>query len=127
MQKEIVFRNEVLNSLLTYSLNNHPYEGILLLRGRVSKDKVEVENVIIPPMSVRGITFSSFPLHMLPLDSSIIGTAHSHPSGFLELSLDDLHHFYGCIMVIVRYPYRTEKDVGVFDREGGSLVFTVKK
>ncbi|MEM4140852.1 MAG: Mov34/MPN/PAD-1 family protein [Nitrososphaeria archaeon] len=127
MQREIVFRNEVLNSLLTYSLNNHPYEGILLLRGKVSKDRVEVDSVVIPPMSVRGITFSSFPLHMLPLDSSIIGTAHSHPSGSLEPSLDDLHHFYGYIMVIVRYPYRTEEDVGVFNREGKSLVFNVKE
>ncbi|MBC7091750.1 MAG: Mov34/MPN/PAD-1 family protein [Nitrososphaeria archaeon] len=127
MQKEIVFNVEVLNSLLTYSLNNHPYEGILLLRGKVGKDKVEVENVTIPPMSVRGIAFSSFPLHMLPLDSSIIGTAHSHPSGFLEPSLDDLHHFYGIIMVIIRYPYRSVEDVGVFDREGRKLSFTVKK
>ncbi len=127
MQKEIVLRIGVLNSLLTYSLCNHPSEGILLLRGRISREIVEVENVVIPPLSVRGRSFSSFPLHMLPLDSSIIGTAHSHPSGVLEPSIEDLHHYYGTLMVIIRYPYESERDVGVFDREGKSLPFTIKK
>ncbi|MGQ9781130.1 MAG: Mov34/MPN/PAD-1 family protein [Nitrososphaeria archaeon] len=126
MQKKIILRAKVVDSLLTYSLSNHPREGILLLRGRINIDRIEVEDIIIPPLSLRGESFSSFPMYMLPLDTSIIGTAHSHPSGTLKPSLDDLHHYYGAIMVIVGCPYESEKDIRVFDRKGEVLAFTVE-
>lgn len=126
MTKSVMIRLSVINSLLTYSLSNHPKEGILLLRGKLKKDTIEVNDIVIPPLSIHGYSFSSFPLHMLPLDSSVVGTAHSHPSGVLEPSLDDLLHYYGVIMVIVGYPYNSEKEIKVFDREGNSLPFLVK-
>jgi len=58
---------------------------------------------------------------MLPLDFSIVGTAHSHPSGVLMPSTSDLNNFYGRIMIIVAYPYKSEADLIVIDRRGERL------
>jgi len=125
--KKIIFVTSVVDSLLSYAQNSYPNEGILLLRGMVHKDEIIVKNVIIPPFALHGRGFSSFPLHMLPLDLSILGTAHSHPSGNLQPSVSDLNHFYGKIMVIVAYPYRSKDDMGVFDREGNKVKYSIGK
>ena len=126
MIKQIRIKLSVINSILTYAFSSHPNESILLLRGKVSKENIDVENVMIPPLSIHGQSYSSFPMHMLPLDSSIIGTVHSHPSGSVKPSLEDLLHYYGKMMAIVGYPYRTERDIKIFDREGCELPFTVE-
>jgi proteasome lid subunit RPN8/RPN11 len=107
-----------------YARHLHPEEGILLLRGKLSKDRIMVEEIVIPPFASRGRAFSSFPLFTLPMDASIVGVAHSHPSGHLKPSPEDLNNFYGRIMVIVGYPYRFE-DVAVFNRDGEPVKFEI--
>jgi len=125
MTKTIVFDSKVVDSLLSYARMQHPREGILLLRGKVDKEKILVSDAEIPPFATHGQSFSSFPLHMLPIDFSIVGVAHSHPSGALKPSITDLNKFYGRIMVIVAYPYQTKQDIAVFDREGKALKYEV--
>jgi len=119
--KRILIKRSVVDSLLSYAKACHPKEGILLLRGKVKRDLIEVNEVEIPPLSVRGKGFSTFPTYMLPIDFSIIGTAHSHPSGMLSPSTADLNNFYGRIMIIVAYPYRSERDIIVVDGRGEKL------
>jgi len=121
----VSIKRSVIDSILSYARMNHPREGILLLRGRVKRDKIDVVEVIIPPLSVRGNNFSSFPLYMLPLDLSIIGVAHSHPSGILAPSTVDLNNFYGRIMIIVAYPYRSERDMIVVNGRGEKLNYEI--
>jgi len=123
--KKVYFKQEVIDSLLTYSRNIHPREGILLLRGKVDKDKIIVTDLVIPPLALHGEGFSSFPLNMIPIDFSILGVAHSHPSGFLKPSLEDLSHSYGKMMVILIYPYSSREDVGVFDKDGNRVIYTI--
>jgi proteasome lid subunit RPN8/RPN11 len=55
---------------------------------------------------------------MLPMDLHVMGISHSHPSGALEPSIHDLNHFYGRIMVITAYPFRSYTEIGVFDSDG---------
>jgi len=62
---------------------------------------------------------------MLPIDFSVVDTAHSHPSGVLRPSATDLNKFYGRIMIIVAYPYRSEEDVAVFDSKGRQMEYKV--
>ena len=123
--KRILIKRSVVDSLLSYAKACHPKEGILLLRGKVKRDLIEVNEVEIPPLSVRGKGFSTFPTYMLPIDFSIIGTAHSHPSGALSPSTADLNNFYGRIMIIVAYPYRSERDIIVVDGRGKKLNYEV--
>jgi len=123
--RHVYIKKSVILSILEYASACHPREGILLLRGKVDKKKIMIEEVELPPLSIRGSSFSSFPAYMLPIDFSIIGTAHSHPSGVLRPSATDMNKFYGRIMIITAYPYRTERDIAVFDGQGNSLKYEI--
>ena len=116
---------DVVDGLLDYCSQLHPKEGILLVRGKSSKNDININALVIPPIPVHSSRYSSFPIHMLPFDPSILGTAHSHPSGVVRPSLEDLNHYFGRVMVIIGYPYKSEKDIGIFDREGNSAAYSV--
>jgi len=116
--RQVFVEKHVFDSILSYAQSHHPREAILLLRGKARDDKIIVNDLVIPPFANHGEGFSSFPLDGLPLDLSLIGVIHSHPSGNLEPSIQDLNHFYGRIMVIAAYPYQSERDMAAFDREG---------
>ena len=103
----------------------HPREGILLLRGAINKSEASVREVVIPPFAIRGYGYSAFPLHTLPIDLSIMGTVHSHPSGILQPSIEDLNHFYGRIMVITAYPYNSEEHIAIYNRNGKLLEYKI--
>lgn len=123
--KQVKIDSSVLESVLSYQRELYPREGILLLRGRTKKDEILVYDVVIPPLAVHGDHFSSFPSYMLPMDFSIIGTAHSHPSGVLQPSPTDLNKFYGKIMIIAKYPFNSKEDVAVFDRTGEPIPYVI--
>jgi len=125
LDKAILIERAVADSILSYAQMLHPREAILLLKGKVDKNRIVVKDTQIPPLSTHGNTFSTFPLHMLPMDFSIVGVAHSHPSGVLRPSITDLNKFYGRIMVITAYPYQSEKNIAIFDREGKPLKYEV--
>ncbi len=110
-----------MESILSYAQMLHPREAILLLKGKVEKKRILVHDTLIPPLATYGNTFSTFQPYMLPIDFSIVGVAHSHPSGYLHPSITDLNKFYGRIMVIAAYPYLSEKAIAVFNREGKPL------
>ena len=93
---------------------------------RLDKKKLVINDVQIPPLATHGSTFSGFPLSRLPIDFSVIGVAHSHPSGALRPSITDLNRFYGKIMLITAYPYQSEQNIIILDRQGKPLKFTVK-
>jgi proteasome lid subunit RPN8/RPN11 len=125
MTSLVRFEKSVADSILTYALNAYPKEGILLLRGKAEKDQILISDVIIPPLATHGHGFSGFPNIMLPMDFSVMGVSHSHPSGSLHPSTHDLNHFYGRIMVITAYPFQSYNDIGVFKRDGSRLIHEV--
>jgi proteasome lid subunit RPN8/RPN11 len=125
MAKHVMIDRSVIDSILTYAKIQYPREGILLLRGKVDKNEILVDEVVIPPLAVHGHGYSQFPLHMLPMDLSIMGTAHSHPSGVLRPSVGDLNHFYSRILVIMAYPYESEQQISVYDREGNTVKYEI--
>jgi len=115
--------------MLTYILENaralHPREAILLLRGKTSKHQVTITDLIIPPLATHGKGFSGFQPYMLPMDFSIVGTVHSHPSGAAKPSVGDLNHSFGRIIMIVVFPYANEENVAVFNHSGEKLTLKV--
>lgn len=125
MEKSVIIKQEVINSLLSYAQIYHPKEGILLLRGKTSKTEINITSTVIPPLATHSYSFSSFPFYMLPIDSSIVGVAHSHPSGAKQPSIEDLNNFYGRLMVIMAYPYKTGEDIAIFDSAGKPVKFNV--
>jgi len=125
LDKEIIVERAVIDSILSYAQMIHPREMILLLKGKVDKHKIVVNDTQIPPLATHGNRFSAFPLSRLPIDFSVIGVAHSHPSGALRPSVTDLNKFYSRLMLITAYPYLSEKNIAIFDREGKPLKYVV--
>ena len=117
--------NIVLN-ILDFAKANYPREIILLLRGKRNRDEIQISDYLFPPFGTGGKGFASFPIYMLPIDFSIIGTAHSHPSGVLKPSIGDLTNFYGLIMVIVGPPFKTSSFVA-FNKKGEEITVSFKK
>ena len=125
MSFEVVVSRKLLAVLLENARTVYPRETILLLRGKAKKGRVRITDIVIPPMATHGQRFSGFPTHMLPMDFSIIGSVHSHPSGVAQPSVGDLNHSYGMVMMILAYPFRGEEDVGVFSQSGKKVTLTV--
>ncbi|MCD6408787.1 MAG: Mov34/MPN/PAD-1 family protein [Candidatus Verstraetearchaeota archaeon] len=119
-------KREVLEGLLEFSRRAHPRENIFLLRGKRRKGEVVIEEALIPPLAEYGETFTAIPLHMLPVDFSIIGTYHSHPSGIPVPSPEDLNNFFGIVMLIAAYPYDSEYCVVAYNRKGVKLPLVVE-
>jgi proteasome lid subunit RPN8/RPN11 len=118
MSSKIIIPREMFEMILESAKRLHPKESILLLRGKVKHDFISVSDVIIPPLATYGRGFSGFPTHLLPMDFSIVGTAHSHPSGNIRPSVGDLNHSMGRVMLIVGFPYQGIENAAAYDRRG---------
>jgi len=125
MSKNVTVKRELLEMLLEGAKTLHPKETIVLLRGKITKDVINVLEVVIPPLATYGSSFSSFPTQLLPMDFSIIGVAHSHPSGSLRPSVGDLNHPFGKITFILASPYAGKEHVAAYDRDGKRLMIQV--
>lgn len=125
MTREVVLSQSMLISILESAREALPREIILLLRGKVRKDRIDITDLVIPPLATQGRGFSSFPLRMLPIDFSLIGSVHSHPSGALKPSTQDLNHAFGRIIMIVGYPFSGVESVVVFDHSGEKIPLRV--
>ena len=112
----------LLDTILAGAKQLYPRESFLLLRGKKHKDVITISDLVVAPFAVHGRGFASYPTHMLPMDFSIVGTVHSHPSGNTQASSVDLNHAFGRILMIVGFPFDDQKCVAVYDSNGEKLV-----
>jgi proteasome lid subunit RPN8/RPN11 len=118
---------ELLDSIFEGAKRLYPKETILLLRGKKSKDAIRIVDLVIPPLATYGHGFANYPLHLLPMDFSLVGTVHSHPSGNKTPSDVDFNHFFGRILMIVGYPYTSQQDVAAYNSHGEKMPIQVTK
>lgn len=123
--RKLVFKKQVFQMLLELPKETYPEEVIVLLRGKESGEQLVVEEILLAPLSVYGEGFSSFRLDMMPIDFSIVGVAHSHPSGSKRPSIEDLNNMLGKVVVIVAAPYLDASCVAVYDGKGRRVPFEV--
>jgi len=121
----VYIKRDLVGHLLGNAASMHPREMLLLLRGKKSKDQITVTEVLVPPRAIHGKGFTGFQSQMLPIDFSLVGTVHSHPSGVLEPSLADLHHSFGRIIMIVGFPYLNQSNVAVFNHSKEKLALKI--
>jgi proteasome lid subunit RPN8/RPN11 len=97
-------RHVLLLLLLELGRNSHPYEFVALLRER---DGI-IEEMNMLPGTVTGENSASLLFDMMPLDTHLAGSAHSHPNGVLFPSDADVNFFprSGGYHIIISYPYR---------------------
>jgi len=122
---EVTIPREILLMVLESAKTLHPKETIFLLRGKATKNSMIISELVIPPAATYGRGFSTFPMYMLPMDFSIIGTVHSHPSGSLTPSSEDLNNSMGKVIIIVAFPYQGKENVAVYNRDGKRLPLQV--
>jgi len=116
---------ELLETIFEGAKQLHPRESFLLLRGKKSKGVISVSDLVVAPFAVHGNGFASYSPHMLPMDFSVAGTVHSHPSGNIQPSHVDLNHMMGRILMIVGYPFADVQCVAVYDSNGEKLTLQV--
>ena len=123
---EILIDQGLLYAMLDFAREQHPHEIVLLLRGVTDGASIRIEDFLVPPLIKAGTNYAEFPIHMLPIDFSIIGTAHSHPSGSASPSIGDLNNFYGRVMIILASPY-SRSNVAAMNARGASLQIRVEE
>jgi proteasome lid subunit RPN8/RPN11 len=98
-------KKSVLGSLLTSGASTYPNEFGGILR---SEDPGIITDMLLIPGTTSGHRHANFQLYMLPVDLTVVGTAHSHPSGALHPSDADLTLFrhWGRIHIILGNPFR---------------------
>jgi len=116
---------ELLETILEGAKQLYPRESFLLIRGKKSKGVICVSDTVVAPFAIHGKGFASFSSYMLPMDFSIVGTVHSHPSGNMEPSDVDLNHMFGRVVMIVGYPFESEQNAAVYDSNGEKLSLVV--
>ena len=121
MVKKVVLPSKVADSLLEMAKLAYPLEMLALLRGEKKGDGVYVEELLFAPLSKHSSSSVYFRLDLMPMDFTIVGLAHSHPSGIPKPSLDDLHNFIGRVMLILIPPFSSYRDIYAFDSDGERL------
>ncbi len=97
-------RQDLLTLLLQMGRESHPNEFAGLIRER---DGVMEELDLLPGTIGRTGSASLF-YDMMPLDTHLAGSAHSHPNGMIRPSNADIRFFprTGRYHLIIGYPYR---------------------
>lgn len=104
---EVKIEREVLKFILEASRETHPNEFIGILRSGESDKKIT--DVLLIPGSKSGKDTATVRKDMIPLKTNRIGSVHSHPSGNLSPSKQDLITFSeGKVNIIVGYPYKSD-------------------
>jgi len=102
--KILGIRQDLLSLLLQMGRENHPNEFAGVIR---ESDGVMEELNLLPGTIGREDSASVF-YDMMPLDTHVAGSAHSHPNGVIIPSDADLNFFprTGRYHLIIGYPYR---------------------
>ena len=95
-----------LDFILESAKSSYPNEFGGLLRVDADEKNTIIEVVLLPG-TVSGDSHAIFKLHMLPIDFSIVGTIHSHPSPSFHPSEADTFLFrkHGKVHIIAAYPF----------------------
>ncbi|MCG2718028.1 MAG: Mov34/MPN/PAD-1 family protein [Nanoarchaeota archaeon] len=94
---------KALNLILEVSKESHPKEFAGLLRA----EKGVITEIMLLPGTLSGESSAIFQLHMRPIDFTIVGSVHSHPSYSFHPSGPDLRLFeiFGHTHIITCMPY----------------------
>ncbi len=120
-KKKWKIKRSCLDLIFECAKDSYPYEfGGLLSIDETLKDTIT--EIVILPGTISGESHAIFKLHMSPIDFSIVGTVHSHPSPSTAPSGADLTLFrkYGKVHIIAAKPYNYDSWDG-YDYNGNKI------
>jgi len=96
-------KRRTLRMILEASKSQYPEEFGAMLRA----EHGVIDELMLLPGTVSGERHAIFQFHNLPIDFTVVGTVHSHPSGSYYPSGADLSLFrkYGWIHIIAAMPF----------------------
>ena len=105
-----------------FYLDSYPKEFGAFMKA----EKNVIYEIAILPGTIQGDHHTLFYLYNKPIDFSIVGSVHSHPSGVPIPSDADLKMFQntGPIHIIVGYPYGLNNFIA-YDRNGNQVEIRV--
>lgn len=111
-------QKRTLKMILEASRETYPNEFSATLRA----ERGIINEVVLLPGTLQGETSAILQLHMLPIDFSVVGSVHSHPSGVILPSDADLRLFekFGKVHLIVGAPFDM-KAWRAFDFKGNPM------
>jgi proteasome lid subunit RPN8/RPN11 len=94
---------DALRLIMAASKEQHPREFGATLRA----EKGVITEIVLTPGTIAGDRHTFINYHMLPIDPSVVGTVHSHPSPHADPSDADKRVFsaFGHTHIIIAYPY----------------------
>jgi proteasome lid subunit RPN8/RPN11 len=115
-------RRSTLQMILESAKSTHPNEFSAALR---AKDGL-INELMLLPGTIAGNSHSIMQLHMLPIDFTVVGSVHSHPSPSSRPSGADIHFFskFKSVHIIAAFPY-TEETWQAYDHTGASIQMRV--
>ena len=113
--KILGIRQDLLSLLLQMGRENHPNE----FAGVIRESNGIMEELNLLPGTIGREDSASLFYDMMPLDTHVAGSAHSHPNGVIMPSDADLSFFprTGRYHLIIGYPYR-KNDWRCFTADG---------
>ena len=116
------FSKSLLEDLLEASKNTFPNEFLALL----SENKKGIISEFVLTPTIFGKTHAIFRRDLMPIDKSIVGSYHSHPSNSAMPSKADLRVFSstGKIHLIAHYPFNFGA-IKAFDNNGKTIQLEV--
>ncbi len=119
-----VIKRATLEAITLAAKNTFPNEFLALLSSKRKGSKVVDEFVLLP--STYGRTYSSIRLDLLPYDSKVLGSVHSHPGPRASPSRGDFRAFkmLGEIHLIIAKPFNFGS-VRAFDSAGKEVELEV--
>jgi proteasome lid subunit RPN8/RPN11 len=111
-------RLRTLKMVMEASRDSYPMEFGAFLKA----EKEIIYEIVILPGTIQGDHHTIFQLYNKPIDFSIVGSIHSHPSGVALPSDADVNMFSntGSIHIIVANPYRIS-DYQAFNRKAEKI------
>jgi proteasome lid subunit RPN8/RPN11 len=118
----VKIKRVVVDSFLEVCKNTYPNEFGGLLRG---KDEI-VTDILLLPGTINAQHFTQIKMNMLPINSDVVGSAHSHPSYSNQPSRGDLQFFgkFGNIHLIASLPF-TINDLAAYNCQGQKIDFEI--
>jgi len=119
--KQWSITKDCLQLIIESAKSSYPQEfGGLLRKDDILKDTLA--EVVLLPGTISGDSHAIFRMNMKPIDFSIVGTVHSHPSPNFRPSQADKQLFerYGSVHIIMAYPY-TDVSWQAYDHQGDPI------
>lgn len=121
-RKVFAIQRDALDLIMEASKAEHPREFGATLRA----ERGVITEVVLTPGTIAGDRHTFINYHLLPIDPSIVGTVHSHPSPWAHPSDADKQVFssFGHTHIIIAHPYDDDSWIA-YDTRGDRIELEV--